>query len=55
MRDDHNPCALHAFLDRVALEAYDRQGQPEPEPRRTVQPESRIIVAGRGIRRDNAA
>jgi len=55
MNDDLNPYALQAFIDRVALEAYDRQDQPEPELRKSVQPESRIIVAGRGIRRDNAA
>jgi hypothetical protein len=49
--DDPDLLPLQAFIDRIALESCDRQRPPEPEPPKViVQPESRIVVAGRGIR-----
>jgi hypothetical protein len=44
------PSALVRFLDAVAIEAYDAQIPSEHESPKTVQPDSRIIVSGRGRR-----
>jgi hypothetical protein len=50
--DDPKFLTLQAFLDRAALETYDRQCESEPEAPGKAQPkaESKIVV-GRGISR----
>jgi hypothetical protein len=52
--DNPKPSALQAFLDGVAIATYDARIPSEHEPPKTVQPDSRIIVSGRG-RRDKAS
>jgi hypothetical protein len=52
--DNPKPSALQAFLDGVALEAYDRQVTPMHGPATTnIQRESGI-VPGRGVHRSDA-
>jgi hypothetical protein len=53
--DDAERSLLQTFLDAVAVEAYDAQIQSpseyEPPTKTDVEPESGIIVPGRGVRR----